>query len=115
MTTEKQSKELFAGWVDLQILGHIHHIGYLQEVQRFGVTLLHIEPLTPAGTLGKPIEYGAGSLFALAEMTEEEARTIIAERQERTARRQQLLAAPRPVLVEEEPFDEDLAGDDDFR
>lgn len=110
--------ETFAGWAELQIMGHVRHAGYVSEVSLFGASFVKIETISPeTGEAGPTLYYGASSVYSLAPMPEEAIRAEIAKRREWATRRQQLLApAPRAVVEEADEgdyYDGDDEGDEE--
>lgn len=108
------NKEPFASWAKLELMGHLRFTGYVEEVEVVGITMVSCIPLDAEGKEGPRRYFGPASIYSLSPMTEEEARAIITDRQERTARRLALTAARQAPQIEEEPADEDLAGPDEW-
>ena len=100
-TTDKQN------WAILELMGHRRHGGIVNEVQIFGVPIIHIKhPLPPVDGQERWGEqyYNPSALYCLTPCTEQEARDT--ERDHNwpySAQRQALLAAPEHA----DPFAED--------
>lgn len=60
-------------WALVEVFGKRRHVGRVAEVTLIGATFLQIEALQPDGQF-RTFHYGAAAIFAIEEMSEQQAR-----------------------------------------
>lgn len=106
---QQQTKEPFASYAKLELMGHLSFLGFVEEVDLFGVTVIAIDPLDDEGNVGKRRYFSAGSLYSLTPCTEDEIRATIEQRRQWTERRARIM---RPPQLEEAHEGDDGDSDD---
>lgn len=64
------------GWMVVEIMGHRKHVGRVQEVQRFGATMLRVDALAPDGSV-EVFHYGGSAIFGTHDVDEARARLLV--------------------------------------
>lgn len=100
-----ESKEPFAGWCVLELLGHRRLAGYVQEQEIAGAGFLRIDiPGDKPGQVYATQFYAPGSVYGITPVTEATARAVARSNRPQPVHRWEM---PSPALPRPERLDLD--------